>query len=73
MRLRPEEIQVGDVFEAGDTNQYKWLTVSLTAKHATLKSTSHTYIPDITVLRSAIALHHCIERGIELLPYHDKS
>jgi hypothetical protein len=73
MRLKPEEIQVGDVFEAGDRLQYHWMVVSLKGQHVRLKSTTHFYLEDITVLRSAICRHSCIQRGLDVLPYSYRS
>lgn len=74
MRLRPEDIQVGDVFEAGDRLQYHWKVVAINDQDVRLKGVKGTERLIITGLIGISFAYNFIHAGkySNLLPYHDR-
>lgn len=75
MRLRPEEIQVGDILEAGDRLQYHWKVVAINDQDVRLKGIQGTEREIGSKLNGLAFVYNFIHSGkySNLLPYHDRS
>lgn len=75
MKLKPEEIQVGDVLEAGDSLQYNWEVESIINQVVVLRGVKGTERKLWSRLNHIALTYNFIfsNKYSNLLPYHDRS